>query len=139
MEERKEPDHGTPELKLRLRVEVKNNVARIWDQTPLDRYLREDLITEQQFLAGQKLHCLFEFSGGVRMKTHKLSDERGESTNENNTSKYWHKYLSTVRNLSHMVRPVTINVCCYQETVANPLALAKLQQGLLELAEILRV
>lgn len=111
-------DFGTAELHSQMNVRIKNGLARVYAQLPLDHYREKSIITEEQWMAGDRLSYLFAASNCFSLRTSNYTDERGRalpSTEQTPAERFEIEYKAALTSMPHSLRTLLRNVCCFHD------------------------
>lgn len=123
-------DYGTAELHRQQKIHIKNGMARVYAQLPLDYYREKSIITEEQWSAGDRLSYLFVASNLFAVRTSNLTDERGRvlsADGESPSERHEREYKEALTSVHYRYRTVTRNVCCFHD---NTVHIQTLRDGL---------
>lgn len=116
-----------------MKVHIKNGLARVYAQLPLDHYREKSIISEEQWTAGDRLSYLFTASNCFAVRTSNLTDERGRSLpgdEETPAERFEIEYKDALNSVHYSQRGMIRNVCCFHDRTKD---IGALREGLNDL------
>lgn len=123
-------DYGTSELHRQRNVQIRNGKARVYASTPLDYFREKMIISDDQWMAGDKLSYLFMLSNLNLYKAPKYAEQPGQLSDGEGSERYEVEYKQAVKSVHYRNLSVTRNVCCFHDRTND---IGGLREGLNDL------